>query len=319
MTTAQQTHSFTHSTCEGYTRTRAVTTSLGSVPSPLLALSPAHTHIVLSSSPHRWKGILVEKHASPAGVCSATSVDRHVLALICGRPSRLEHRTFLGTWHTCLGRTDTVTAMPAGTVPERRVTDPTEFIYCALDVAFVDEVEGELDGVSSRRPSFGEVLRDRSVNRIIGLLCDELQRSAKPERLYAESLGHALAMRYLLAEPSASAARRPACSPLPVRILRRVCDKIEAQIDTDLSLQDLAGESGYSRAHFLRMFRAATGMTPHQYILELRLRKAKEYLCRKEMSVIDIAAVCGFSSQSHMTSAFRKHLSVTPAEYRRSS
>jgi AraC family transcriptional regulator len=79
----------------------------------------------------------------------------------------------------------------------------------------------------------------------------------------------------------------------------------------------LAEESGYSRAHFLRMFRTATGITPHQYVLDVRIRHAQESLKRKGTNLIDVAALCGFSSQSHMTSVFRKRLGVTPAEFRR--
>lgn len=108
-------------------------------------------------------------------------------------------------------------------------------------------------------------------------------------------------------------------SPLPARLLSRVQDKIHANLDSDLSLGTLAEASGYSRAHFLRMFRAATGLTPHQYVLDLRLSRAQEWLRKKDESIISIAASCGFSSQSHMTSVFRQRLEMTPAEFRRNA
>jgi len=104
---------------------------------------------------------------------------------------------------------------------------------------------------------------------------------------------------------------------LPHRILNRVREKIEANLDTVLSLDCLAQESGYSRAHFLRMFRAATGITPHQYVLGLRLTRAQDSLRKKGARIIDIAVSCGFSSQSHMTSVFRQRLEMTPGEFRR--
>lgn len=106
-------------------------------------------------------------------------------------------------------------------------------------------------------------------------------------------------------------------SALPPRILNRVREKIDTNLDTDLSLESLAEESGYSRAHFLRMFREATGLTPHQYVLGLRLSRAQDYLRRKASSIIDVALSCGFSSQSHMTSVFRQRLEMTPGEFRR--
>jgi AraC family transcriptional regulator len=73
------------------------------------------------------------------------------------------------------------------------------------------------------------------------------------------------------------------------RILNRVREKIEANLDTDLSLHILAEESGYSRAHFLRMFRAATGLTPHQYVLDLRLSRAQDCLKQDGASIVDVA------------------------------
>jgi AraC family transcriptional regulator len=105
--------------------------------------------------------------------------------------------------------------------------------------------------------------------------------------------------------------------PLPPRILCRIRDRIEAKLDAELSLASLAKESGYSRAHFLRMFRAATGLTPHQYVLERRLSTAQQLLRQSEMLLADIALKCGFSSQTHMNDVFRKRLGVTPLEYRR--
>jgi AraC family transcriptional regulator len=88
-------------------------------------------------------------------------------------------------------------------------------------------------------------------------------------------------------------------------------------LDVDLDLQSLANETGYSRTHFMRMFRAATGQTPHHYILQLRLTRARDLLRERRNSLIDIAALCGFSSQSHMATAFRQMLGITPTEYRR--
>jgi AraC family transcriptional regulator len=104
---------------------------------------------------------------------------------------------------------------------------------------------------------------------------------------------------------------------LPHSILTRVREKIEANLDTVLSLACLAEESGYSRAHFLRMFREATGSTPHQYVLSLRLSRARDSLKESAIRIIDIAVSCGFSSQSHMTTVFRRRLEMTPGEFRR--
>jgi AraC-like DNA-binding protein len=63
---------------------------------------------------------------------------------------------------------------------------------------------------------------------------------------------------------------------------------MEAEFDSDLTLTQLAAESGYSRTHFLRMFRGATGQSPHRYLLELRLKKAASMLARRSLFLMDI-------------------------------
>ena len=92
---------------------------------------------------------------------------------------------------------------------------------------------------------------------------------------------------------------------------------MEASLDSDLTLTALASESGYSRAHFGRMFKAATGLTPHRYLLGLRLKKAQTMLAGSSQSLTDIALACGFSSHAHFSTAFRSHFGIAPGGYRR--
>ena len=109
-------------------------------------------------------------------------------------------------------------------------------------------------------------------------------------------------------------------SPLPQAVLRHVKKYMEENLQNNLSLDELARETNYSRGHFLRMFRAATGRPPHRYLMERRIERAKSMLLEAEgISLIDIAARCGFSSQSHLARVFRKHIGVTPSAFRRRS
>jgi AraC family transcriptional regulator len=188
-----------------------------------------------------------------------------------------------------------------------------------MEDGFIRGVRNEMDPRPSVQPVFRVGVRDTGIRRILDLLVQELQVDAATGRLYVESLAFALATRYLLCSSEDEARSKSQTSPLPQRILNRVQARIEASLDTDISLEALAEESGYSRAHFLRMFREATGVTPHQYVLDVRLRHAQEWLRKKNSALIDIAAVCGFSSQSHMTSVFRKRLGMTPGEFRRTA
>ncbi len=94
-------------------------------------------------------------------------------------------------------------------------------------------------------------------------------------------------------------------------------DYLESDLGSDAGLADLANLVGYSTYHFSRAFKAATGVPPHQYLIERRLQRAQDMLSSTTLNLVEIAYACGFSSQAHMTSTFSNHLGVTPGKYRR--
>jgi AraC family transcriptional regulator len=111
--------------------------------------------------------------------------------------------------------------------------------------------------------------------------------------------------------------RASPCEKLQKRLLQRVLGRMRAELATDLDLHTLAAESGYSRSHFLRTFRAAMGCSPHQWLTRLRLEQAKTMLRENSPSLIAIALDCGFSSHAHFSNTFRQIVGVTPSDYRR--
>jgi len=100
--------------------------------------------------------------------------------------------------------------------------------------------------------------------------------------------------------------------------IRRVCDLIEGGLGEDLALDTLAAEARMSSWHFLRVFRRETGATPHLYVLQRRLARARRLLEAGEPPAA-VAAATGFSDQSHLTNRFRRTYGVTPAVFRLAS
>ena len=179
-----------------------------------------------------------------------------------------------------------------------------------------------LDSELERRPE-GELrlqgnFQDPAARQLMTLLIAEANEGFTTERLYTEYLTQALAVRMLfLGRSTNPQTNNRRTSALPRHVLLRIIDRMRC-FSCDLSLQVLANESGYSRVHFVRMFRAATGHSPHNYLLNLRLERARELLKNRSLSLIDIALDCGFSSHSHMSRLFHKSVGVTPSTYRRS-
>jgi AraC family transcriptional regulator len=105
---------------------------------------------------------------------------------------------------------------------------------------------------------------------------------------------------------------------LPKDKVRKVVDYIVSNLAEDGTVEDLADLVEMSPFHFCRSFKQSTGLAPHQYILHLRIEKAKALLKNKKLGIAEIASRLGFSDQSHFTNIFRRLAGTTPARWRSS-
>jgi AraC family transcriptional regulator len=135
-------------------------------------------------------------------------------------------------------------------------------------------------------------------------------------RLFLDCIEQALAVALV----NNYAVRRP--SPriyrgglTPAR-LRKVVELVHAEMEGDLSLEELADAAGLSITHFSQTFRESTGQSPHQFVLHRRVDRAKEMLRAAEMRVLDVAVACGFKTQQHFARVFRQLCGASPTEYR---
>lgn len=91
---------------------------------------------------------------------------------------------------------------------------------------------------------------------------------------------------------------------------------IRSHLDEPLNLETLAARAKFSQAHFHRIFTGFFGKTPHEFVLFCRIEAAQAALRSDRCSLIELAAACGFSSQSHFTAQFKKITGQTPRQYR---
>ncbi len=101
--------------------------------------------------------------------------------------------------------------------------------------------------------------------------------------------------------------------------LKRVCDVMEAHIDSDIALEALARIAGVSATHFSRAFKQSTGVPPFTWLSQRRIALAKELLVDPSTSLAQIALATGFAAQPQFTTAFRREVGVTPGKWRRMS
>lgn len=102
--------------------------------------------------------------------------------------------------------------------------------------------------------------------------------------------------------------------PAATQRILRAKDFIDSCPEEDHTLTRLAELAGLSHWHFLRQFKAVTGMTPHAYLVQARLRKARTLL-RQGLTILDTSIICGFTDQSHFHRHFKNSIGLTPGEF----
>jgi AraC-like DNA-binding protein len=126
--------------------------------------------------------------------------------------------------------------------------------------------------------------------------------------------GLAIALARHLRRLSGAPGRVP--TGLDPAALTRVLALMRDRLGENLSLVDLAIESGLSISAFSRAFRHATGITPHRYFTIMRMQQAKALLRKRNLPLASVADAVGYSDQAHFTTAFARHTGLPPARWR---
>jgi AraC family transcriptional regulator len=171
-------------------------------------------------------------------------------------------------------------------------------------------------GAPERVPGVGAaVVHDPLIARLGDAVRAELHADAASASVYVESIAGVVAGRLARTAPG-NAVEPPPIGALDAERLRRTTDFVQAHLDRDLALADLAGAAGLSPFHFARSFKRATGQSPHQHLVRARIERAKELLSRTALPIVEVGFRVGYHSQSHFTAQFRRHAGTTPAAYR---
>ncbi|MBD2259330.1 AraC family transcriptional regulator [Pseudanabaena sp. FACHB-2040] len=134
-------------------------------------------------------------------------------------------------------------------------------------------------------------------------------------RLYGDTLTTALAAHFVNHYSTASPLDFSSLKIIDRQRLGSVVDYIEAHLSEDIGLSDLALEAGLSKFHFSRLFKAATGLTPHKYLLKRRIEHAAQALQKRAMTLSEASYLFGFTDQSHFTRVFKQVKGMTPKQF----
>jgi AraC family transcriptional regulator len=157
-------------------------------------------------------------------------------------------------------------------------------------------------------------VRDPQIERIAWILQAEHEDGYPTGSLFTDSLASALAARLLGLQSGNGAPASKSRSALPARRLREVLEYIEAHLDQNLTLAELATVAGFSVSHFKPLFKQAVGVPVHRYVVERRVERARGLVLEGERSMAEIAAETGFTHQSHMARCMRRVLGLSPSQ-----
>lgn len=219
------------------------------------------------------------------------------------------HRSASGRGTVEAGPGDVITVNP-GEVHDGAPIGPKgrSWFMLYLDPAIVAEAAGDIAEKTCRHSEFvSPVVQDRRVAFAVHHLFNAATGAAQCPLQLDEALLSALG---------------PLLQSIPHRLtgIPTAIYKARSMMDEDpasaVSLAVLAQEAGLSRYQFLRAFARQTGLTPHTYLVQRRLRLARQ-LIRRGMAPAEVAVTCGFADQSHLTRLFVRTYGLTPGTYAR--
>ena len=152
----------------------------------------------LSSRELGWSDLLVEQRSAGSGERPEAIAEHYILALVCKHPWTGEHPNGRGRFVSTANVPGMITLISPGIVPAIRTTVGCNHVLCSLKSSFVKGVENELDRRPAQSPWSRGGLLDPAIRQLMKLLADEAAQGGPSGRLYADHLGHALAVRLLL-------------------------------------------------------------------------------------------------------------------------
>jgi AraC family transcriptional regulator len=282
----------------------------------LLPANNAISRVVLSSVATKWNDVVVEQHHFPSFELVDVMYKRHAIAINIGHPFICEFEKD-GRFQQSQRARGAISFFPSHRPFSNRLKAESgvfaNVLFLALNPDFVSRVAGELE-LDVDRIDLTEQrgIIDPTFRHIAMALRAGVRSGAALDRMYGEALSTALAVHLLREYDAAVPGPKRRYGELPREKLVRAVAYIQDQLDTDLTVSGIAQAVGMSPYHFTRLFKESTGQTPYQYVVDARVKKAKELLTTGKFTISEVAYHVGFADQSHLTRHFKKVFGLPP-------
>ncbi|MGJ5673737.1 MAG: AraC family transcriptional regulator [Nostochopsis sp.] len=269
---------------------------------------------LLTSYNSGWSNIYFEHHYQPSYDTPEHRLMMHAITTsLCSIPSERWLNGYRQTEYQTVG---TTAIIPAGTLHRCVWEEDVQFMFVAIEPKLLLSLGAEVDAPEDIEliPQFATI-RDPLIQGILLSLQEELNSNIQVNNLYVEQLKTTLVIHLL----KKYCVKKPVLTThddgLPKYKLRKILEYIDAHLNQDIRLADLAGSVGMSQYYFVRLFKQSMGIAPYQYVIHQRIERAKQLLKQGKVTISDIALQCGFANQSHFTKHFRQITGVTPKVY----
>jgi AraC family transcriptional regulator len=278
----------------------------------LLPVKDPISRVVLSSVGTKWNDVVVEQHHFHSFELVDVMYQWHAIAINIGHPFICEFEKD-GRFQRSHRARGAVSFFPSHRPFSNRLKAESgvsaNVLFLALTPDFVSRVAEELElDVDRIDLAVQRGITDPTFRHIAMALRSGVQSGAALDRMYGEALSTALAV-HLLREYAG--AKRQNGGLLREKLVRAV-EYIQDQLDTDLTVSGIARAVGLSPYHFTRLFKESTGRTPYQYVVDARVKKAKELLTTGKFTISEVAYHVGFADQSHLTRHFKRVFGLPP-------
>ena len=286
------------------------------VPERVAEITPSHP--VLSSHERGWHGITLQRYVHDGNRLEVPGIRRHALSVRLAGQALLEERVENGPLERRWTESGRISLLPAGQSVMRSIRGKSDVLLIYLLPELVDEaVETVFERDAAHVSLQSRVaVPEQQVDRLGRLLLAEAENGDCGSALVADMLAHTLTIHLLRRHSSLSPSAPEDVPSITGSRLRRTLEYMRASLSADLTLAELAEQSGLSQPHFARAFRTAVGMPPHRYLIMLRIEKARELLEWGEMPIIEVAMKCGFQQPTHFAATFHKHVGMSPRTWR---
>lgn len=211
--------------------------------------------------------------------------------------------------------------MPAGISTEWSIESKFNFIHLYFQEDYFNKIIEENYDIDSRLVELQDLTYD--TDPLIQNICRDvivpLDWDSPADQMSLSSASQLMIQHLMRNYTNRLEKLSPVKGGLAPYLLRQVKEFIDVNLDQNLTIDDLAAEVNLSSFHFARMFKNSMNKAPHQYVLSRRIDKAKELLGSTNMPLVDIALLCGFSSQAHLSTRFKSKTGLSPLKFRKLS